>query len=189
MKKRVRAERTKVTTPKKPVAAKKPAVKNPAAPKAKRQATTRTGKASGASGATELRRSKKRMIAWWELVDYSRYPESASSGEKLFMAFLDLYAPSLPIPPREIHLWGDARRADFYWEDWRLAVEIEGGAFSGGRHTRGEGFTRDCWKYNELARMQIWLLRFTPQMLKDDPEGCLQMLMQTVEGIKRGSWY
>ena len=37
---------------------------------------------------------------------------------------------------------------DFYDPTNRIAYEIEGGVFSGGRHTRGVGFIKDCEKYN-----------------------------------------
>ncbi|NNJ74548.1 MAG: hypothetical protein HKP56_05255 [Anderseniella sp.] len=39
-------------------------------------------------------------------------------------------------------------RFDFAWTEHKFAVEIEGGAFSGGRHTRGKGFTEDLEKYH-----------------------------------------
>ena len=43
----------------------------------------------------------------------------------------------------------------------KIAVEFEGGIFSGGRHTRGKGYSNDAKKYN-LAAMHGWkLLRYT----------------------------
>jgi hypothetical protein len=48
-----------------------------------------------------------------------------------------------------------------------LAVEIEGGAWIGGRHTRGAGFEADIEKYNELMFAGINLLRVTPAMVED----------------------
>lgn len=46
-------------------------------------------------------------------------------------------------------------RFDFAWPDVGVCVEIEGGVFSNGRHTRGGGFMADCEKYNR-ALMQGW---------------------------------
>ena len=57
-------------------------------------------------------------------------------------------------------------RFDFAWADKMLGVEIEGGVFSGGRHTRGVGYSRDLEKYN-LAAMHGWTVyRFTTQDVK-----------------------
>lgn len=45
--------------------------------------------------------------------------------------------------------------------DLKIAVEVEGGVFSGGRHTRGKGFTQDIIKYNEAMLMGYSVLRVT----------------------------
>jgi len=43
----------------------------------------------------------------------------------------------------------------------KIAIEFEGGTFTGGRHTRGAGYSKDAKKYN-LATMHGWrLLRYT----------------------------
>lgn len=52
-------------------------------------------------------------------------------------------------------------RFDFAWPARRVALEVEGGTFSGGRHTRGSGFAEDCDKYNRAALMGWWVLRAT----------------------------
>lgn len=48
-----------------------------------------------------------------------------------------------------------------------LAIEIEGGVFSRGRHSRGVGMVADMAKYNTLTEMGWRLLRFTPQQVRD----------------------
>lgn len=42
-----------------------------------------------------------------------------------------------------------------------VAVEFEGGIFSGGRHTRGKGYANDAKKYNLATRYGWKLLRYT----------------------------
>lgn len=39
-------------------------------------------------------------------------------------------------------------RFDFAWPDKKVALEIEGGIWRGGRHTNPLGFIADCEKYN-----------------------------------------
>ena len=54
----------------------------------------------------------------------------------------------LPKPEREYEFDPDRRwRFDFAWPAQKVAVEIEGGARSGGRHVRGQGFVEDAEKH------------------------------------------
>lgn len=46
-----------------------------------------------------------------------------------------------------------------------VLVEIEGGVFSQGRHTRGVGYTKDCEKYNEAQSLGYKVYRFTTQQV------------------------
>jgi very-short-patch-repair endonuclease len=58
-------------------------------------------------------------------------------------------------------------RADFAYIDQHLLIEVEGGTYSRGRHTRPQGFEADCEKYN-LAVICGWrVLRFTGKMVND----------------------
>lgn len=51
-------------------------------------------------------------------------------------------------------------RFDFAFPDRLIAVEVEGGVWSGGRHTRGSGFIGDCEKYNAAAALGWLVFRF-----------------------------
>lgn len=74
----------------------------------------------------------------------------------------------LPEPERE-YQFSDKRRwrFDFAWPENKLAVEIEGGIFTGGRHVRGRGYDGDCQKYNEAQLLGWVVLRFTSLMIND----------------------
>lgn len=81
--------------------------------------------------------------------------------------FLKLLAVNrLPEPTPE-HRFDTARkwRFDFAFIAHKVALEVEGGIFTGGRHTRGKGFLNDMEKYNAAA-LQGWrVLRVTPSTL------------------------
>lgn len=51
------------------------------------------------------------------------------------------------------------------WPEARLIVEVEGGVWTGGRHTRGKGFLGDVEKYNAMTELGWALLRYTPTQL------------------------
>lgn len=57
-------------------------------------------------------------------------------------------------------------RADFFITGTNILIEVEGGIWSGGRHTRGKGFIADMEKYNAAAVMGFKVLRFDTQQVK-----------------------
>jgi very-short-patch-repair endonuclease len=57
-------------------------------------------------------------------------------------------------------------RFDFAIIDKKIAIEIEGGIFSGGRHTRGAGFAKDMKKYNIAVELGWVVLRYSPAETK-----------------------
>ena len=72
----------------------------------------------------------------------------------------------LPMPEQEVRFHKTRKwRFDFAWPSSFVAVEIEGGVFSGGRHTQGKGFTEDCVKYNEAQFLGWKVYRFTTQQV------------------------
>lgn len=90
----------------------------------------------------------------------------ASELEDL-LAF-QIKALRLPLPERDVR-WHPTRmwRADFLWREKKLAVEVEGGTWVGGRHVNGAGFEADMVKYNELVLAGYALLRVSGQMVRD----------------------
>lgn len=62
----------------------------------------------------------------------------------------------------ESRLW----RLDFWFAGAKLAVEIDGGGWVNGRHSRGEGIERDCEKTSHIAMAGYRLMRVTPGQVK-----------------------
>ena len=72
----------------------------------------------------------------------------------------------LPVPERE-YRFHDTRkwRFDFAYPDKQIAIEVEGGVYKNGRHTRGKGFTNDCEKYNAATELGWRVFRYTTAMV------------------------
>lgn len=101
---------------------------------------------------------------------------SALSDLEETLAF-QIRATGLPEPVREYRFAPPRRwRVDFAWPNVALLVEVEGGHWTGGRHTRGAGFDKDCEKYNEAGLLAWRLIRVTSTHIKSG---------QAVEWIKR----
>ena len=56
-------------------------------------------------------------------------------------------------------------RFDFAWPAIRLAVEVDGGTWASGRHTRGAGYEADCEKLNEAVLRDWRVLRVTTKQV------------------------
>ena len=63
-------------------------------------------------------------------------------------------------PPRK---W----RADLAYVQQRILIEIEGGRWNGGRHTRPKGYEADLEKYNAAVIAGFKVLRYTPEQVKN----------------------
>lgn len=77
-------------------------------------------------------------------------------------------------PPRK---W----RFDRAWPDAKIAVEIDGGTWMGGRHSRGEGYSNDCEKLNHAVLMGWRVLRYTSDMIKKDPAGVIAEICEVLQ--------
>lgn len=79
-------------------------------------------------------------------------------------------AAGLPAPVREYQFVADRRwRFDLAWPERLVAVELEGGVWIRGAHTRGKGYEKDLAKYNRASLLGWTLIRMTPrQALRPD---------------------
>ena len=56
-------------------------------------------------------------------------------------------------------------RYDYAIIESKIAIEVEGGVWSGGRHTTGKGFSGDMEKYNAGTLLGWRIFRVTPENL------------------------
>ena len=81
---------------------------------------------------------------------------------------IQIKAAGLVIPEREVRFHPTRKwRFDFFWPDSKLACEVEGGIWIGGRHNRASSFLKDAEKYNEAALLGITVLRVCDKHIKD----------------------
>lgn len=94
----------------------------------------------------------------------TKIPKALSKGEESFAFHCQAHKLT---PVREYRFDLTRRwKFDFAWPSKKVAVEIEGGSWNGGRHTTGAGFEKDCEKYSEAA-VQGWrVIRVTTAMVE-----------------------
>ncbi len=81
---------------------------------------------------------------------------------------IQIVAAKLPKPEMELRFHPTRRwRFDYAWIDKKVALEVEGGTWVGGRHVRGKGYEGDCEKYSEAAILGWKVIRATADMVKD----------------------
>lgn len=56
-------------------------------------------------------------------------------------------------------------RLDFAYPSLQIGIECEGGTWIKGRHTTGQGYARDCEKYNYALLSGWYILRYTTEMI------------------------
>jgi very-short-patch-repair endonuclease len=90
----------------------------------------------------------------------------SSDAERAMLTMLKW--AGLPEPMTEYRFHPSRKwRFDFAWEAPKVALEVEGGTWISGAHTRGRHFESDAEKYNEAALAGWKVLRVTTQMVDD----------------------
>ena len=73
----------------------------------------------------------------------------------------------LPMPTQEYRFAAPRRwRWDFAWPDRKVALEVNGGVWIRGKHSRGKGQVNDFAKWSEGAAQGWLVLHTTPALLE-----------------------
>lgn len=92
-----------------------------------------------------------------------------------------LRALKLPACEREYRFHPTRKwRFDFAWPSRKLAVEVQGGIWIGGKHSRGAGIEKDAEKLNEAQLLGWVVLLVTPAHIRTG------MAVQWIERALRG---
>ena len=84
-------------------------------------------------------------------------------------------------PQREFRFHPQRKwRFDFAWPEKRVAVEVDGGIFIGGRHVDPMGGHNDRSKHNAATALGWKVLRYDARHLSDDPAGLFIEVMETL---------
>ena len=105
--------------------------------------------------------------------------DAAKAKRERWELMLDDQIQAAGLPPGIPARWGDKKyyiymqgashpcQPDRAWPERKLLVEVQGGQWTRGRHTRGTGFEADCRKYSWYAILGYRVLFATPTMIED----------------------
>lgn len=96
-----------------------------------------------------------------------------------------------PLPTPEYKFCLERKwRIDYAFPGVKVAVEIEGGIYIGGRHINPKGYIKDQEKYNKMAEMGWLLLRYQPNRHNfNQIKSTIDKRRLDIEGIKKDSVY
>lgn len=107
-----------------------------------------------------------------------------SSGlEDTFAHYIRFLAPDLAVGMVEQYRIAPERRFkwDFAWPEKKTAIELHGGLWAYGAHSRPAGVQRDMTKAN-VATLAGWkVLYFSTDDLEDDPETVIAQVRMVLE--------
>jgi very-short-patch-repair endonuclease len=105
-----------------------------------------------------------------------KIPRPLSPGEETFA----LHCKAISLYPVREYVFARPRKwkFDFAFPEQKIAVEIEGGIWRGGRHNRATGYETDLEKYNAAVLLGWRVLRYSTDMViaGDAIEGVSQLL-------------
>lgn len=105
-----------------------------------------------------------------------------SKLEDTFLALWRTLAKTSPTPEREYYFHPERKwRFDFAFPSSRVAVEMEGGIWTGGGHNRGTIYNANCDKYNAAALMNWTVLRYTTNHLQERPVQVIEEVQQAIQ--------
>lgn len=92
--------------------------------------------------------------------------EAAKAKAERMRFFFELGRAGLPVPEFEVRFHPSRGwRFDYAWPDRMLALEVDGGIYSAGKHGRGDGIEKDQEKTNHAAALGWRVMRTTPRKL------------------------
>ena len=100
----------------------------------------------------------------------------------LFEYYWHMLAPAEYVPEKEYNfdaVIGRKHCFDCAFPQYRIGVEVDGGTHlkNGGRHNSEE----DMEKRNIAASLRWLVFHFTPEMVKRNPVGCVNMVLKAIQ--------
>lgn len=95
-----------------------------------------------------------------------RRPQKSEWEERFWCQLVE---SGTPLPLRQHQFARCVNRkfqSDFFWDDERLIVEIDGGMYSNGRHNTGKGREEDMERDAIAYGLGITTLRFSPKYVR-----------------------
>ena len=112
-----------------------------------------------------MRTTNRFQKSQYDALSRKRANEAIARQYELFRRTLESFTGCQVVAEHKFH---DTRkwRIDFAIIDLKIGIEIEGGVWSGGRHTLGNGFIEDMEKYNAATMMGYQVIRFSTEQVK-----------------------
>lgn len=92
----------------------------------------------------------------------------------------------LPLPVCEFYFHKTRRwKFDFAWVEEKVALEVAGGLFVSGGHTRGSGYWKDLLRGNEATLLGWRVFTVTPSMLELEDGRAALLLERALKQAER----